>query len=425
MRKLLPIFSGFAGLLICGLVLFAVVPAAAQPSSQLSADVKWLCASAKSSTKSAVCSFQVPADTIGASLDITVPKEKLTQIKLEQGKNLSPSSTFFNLKATDSGGSILLNIDFADLKAKAFASQPYMLFQAELFFITLDKASLPIVIITQLKKDSELHTPNSLQQNQPAFKAATDIPLEIRITALDEVIPAGGGAAPPPPRSTFTFEGEGQLRGAAKLYCFDDPISSMTDEEWAIICEAKRRGIVSGNPQPNGTFLFFPNQAINRAEAVKIVTLGILRSLGFLRDDNFSNEEAAIRAAFPRKKTIVYPDIEYESGGEPPWFAVFVSIATKQKIAEGYPEDGTFRAANKINNAESFRVIVNTGGIASDQIAKVLEVQTRKTRDLEWFMKYAKTLEQFGVPYSEDYAKFTTRKVFLIMVMNLLQAVGL
>jgi len=392
-------------------------------------DLKFICGPANGSTKTAPCTLQVPADLIGASFEIEIPKSgKISQIQnLKKGNAVPNSGLFFRLEIPSQGDGYLLQVDYADIQAQAPGTSPYALLQFDVVLVSATSSDFPVVIQTLMKVGGQLYTPASLADNEASFAVEnSDAPLELRILGLQE------GDSASSINSSFRFAagsdgGTSQnIPKAPDFYCFDDPIDSMTDAEWIIICDAKRRGIVSGNPREGGIF-FFPNQPINRAEAVKIVTLGILRSLGKLTDADFSAEEQKIRDAFPQKRFITYPDIEYEAEGVPPWFAVYVNIAGEYKIAEGYPHDGTFKAVNKINNAESYRVIVETGRVASDIIGRVLEVATRRAglRTEDWFLKYANTLDEYNIEFSKDYAKFTTRKEFLIIVMDLLAAVGL
>lgn len=375
------------------------------------------CGNVNPTTKAVSCELEVPADTIGSELNITIPTDKLSEVSdLQKGANLSATSIFFKLELSEQNGVALINIDFADINAEAFATSPYALVSIKLVLKSID--DLPLTIPAKLKRTSKLFNPAGLGQSQPSFSAAEDSPLPIVI---------GEGVAPSDITSSFTFEGGDLppgLQGVAGLYCFDDPISSMTDAEWAIICDAMHKGIISGNPREDGTF-FFPNQPINRAEAVKIVTLGILRMLGKLTDDDFAQVQRLIEEAFPTARFISYIDILYEADGAPPWFAVYVNIATDLLIVHGYLEDDTYRAINKINNAESYRIIVEAGRVASAAIAKTLAEATISTKRQEWFMKYSETLKRFNVAHSEEFAKFTKRKDFLIIVMSLLASVGL
>ncbi|MDF2379166.1 MAG: S-layer homology domain-containing protein [Candidatus Gracilibacteria bacterium] len=198
----------------------------------------------------------------------------------------------------------------------------------------------------------------------------------------------------------------------------------MTPEEWNIVCEAKSRGIISGNLRDDGTF-FYPDQKINRAEAMKIVTLGILKSLDKLDQKQFDDEQGKLERAYRNTlSTILYPDVGYDAPNKPFWFAVYVSIANSERIIGGYP-DGTFRPANEINNAEAYRVIVETGARASDEINRQLSNAKTRTAGDDWFKKYAQTLSDFDISYSTEYGDLTTRKEFMILVMGLLRSVGL
>lgn len=400
---------------------FLFSPTLAQTA--LPPDLKITCGKFFLSTQSVTCSLIVPAETVGTNMDISIPKTKGGSVKtLKKSETLPPSGVFLKIENTDSTDASLMKIDYADLKGKASSSSPYILFSFDLSFPTLKSSELPLLISGVLKKDSELHTPTSLSQNKPFFKASEDIPLSFQITQSEEVPPPNDQ---PPPGGTpiggsFTYEG---TKKAAPQFCFDDPTESMTISEWAIICEAKSRGIISGNARPDGTY-FFPNQPINRAEAVKIVTLGILKSLGKLSAAEFSEEEKTLQKLYPTKKTILYPDIRFEKDGKAPWYAVYVSLATRDEIVAGYP-DGKYKPEEKINNAESYRVIVETGRVASKKIGEKLEEAVKKTKRKDWFFKYVETLKTYDVEYSDEYAHFTTRKEFLIMVMELLKAVGL
>ena len=408
---------------LIGVLTVLTVPSVRAQS--LSPDVKYLCGSASTATKIAHCSFQVPANTIGAKLMIEIPMDKVTQVtNLKAGDNISSSSVFFHLDVGTANGNISIRADFADLKGKASSAVPFPLFQFDLTLTSTDKSNFPLIIATLLKQDSEFHTPDSLAQNTTAFKAASDIPIPLTINASDANGTPVAGTFTPIPGSFTAIEDTGHAAAPPDFYCFSDPQDSMSYDEWVIICDAKKRGIISGNPQPDGRFYFLPNQPINRAEAAKMVTLGILRSLGKLSDTDFSAEEDRLKNESKPRQSILYPDIVYEDSGDAPWYAEYISVATSAKIVGGYP-DKTYKPANKINNAESYRVIVETGRVASAEISSVLDDATRKTQNLDWYLKYAQSLDHYVIPFSNDYGKYTSRKEFLIIVMKLLKAVGL
>src|SRR5690606_33026486 len=228
-----------------------IPPAQAQT---LPSDLKFICGPANSTTKISKCVFQVPADFIGASFNIEVPKQKISAIQnLKKGDNTSLSSVFFQLEATDMGSNVTFQVDFADVKAVAFGSTPYALFQFDLVLISANVSDFPLVIPAPLKTGGKLYTPTSLAQNQASFTASTDMPLEIRIDGLED---GGSGTDSTTIPSSFRYSagssGGGGSGTGPGFYCFDDPVDSMTDAEWEIICDAKDRGIISGNPRDNG-----------------------------------------------------------------------------------------------------------------------------------------------------------------------------
>lgn len=413
------------------LLLFVIITPAAYAQS-IPSGFEFVCDGVDVVTKTARCVLDVPADTIGAELDMVLSKDKFTSLMGLKGTDeLPPSGVFFKISSNDLGSSVALAIDYADLTGVSNKTAVFGLIEITITLESVDPTLFPMTIPAELQAGSVLYNPASLAEGVPLYEASAGDQLPL-VLNLGSGTTAGGstdGGGPGNIDASFTYTGGGGgggsvVRQAPIRYCFDDPISSMTDAEWEIICDAKDRGIVSGNPRPDGVF-FFPNQAINRAEAVKILTLGVLRSLGTLRDADFDDETLRIANASGTEEFIKYIDILYDDNGEQPWFAVFVSLATKYKIVHGYREDNTYRAVNKINNAESYRTIVEAGRVASDEIGKRLQESTVLTRNQDWFMKYAETLKSYNVPYSEDYSKITARKDYLIMVMTLLSKVGL
>jgi len=387
-------------------------------------DLRFICAQVEGATRSSKCALYVPANIVGASFEIEIPKTNFSHLQnLKKGDLIPGSGLFFQLEAPQVGSSYLLRVNYADLKAEAFLLQPYALVQFDIVLSSLESSQFPVIFDTFFKSGGRLYTPEAVTQNQASFEALANVPLEIRITSAEISTTIS---------STFHFAGDEQTTPTVSsapvptTQCFDDPVASMRTEEWSIVCEAKSRGIISGNPTSIGTF-FLPNQPVNRAEATKIVTLGILRSLGKLTGRDFTNEEQAIRANAPGNTFITYPDIRYESNGEAPWYSSYVNIASRFNIVGGYPQDGTFKPGNTINKAESYRVIVETGRVASVLINKTLEEATKKAslKTEEWYLKYAYTLDEYGIVYSKNYAASMTRKEFLMIVMDLLKVVGL
>lgn len=98
-------------------------------------------------------------------------------------------------------------------------------------------------------------------------------------------------------------------------------------------------GIVEG--YGDGTFR--PNQPINRAEAMKVITLTF-------PDDNFVQREN------------IFNDTQ-----EGEWFYSYIIEGISRNIIEGYG-DGTFRPANQVNFAESLKMGLVAKGISQDEI---------------------------------------------------------
>jgi hypothetical protein len=93
----------------------------------------------------------------------------------------------------------------------------------------------------------------------------------------------------------------------------------------------KQKQVISG--YPDGTFQ--PDKKINRAEALKILML-------------------ASATPTDSQLAISFPDVS-----ESEWYYKYLQKAVELKIFEGYP-DGTFKAANNINIAESLKVVLLT-----------------------------------------------------------------
>lgn len=115
------------------------------------------------------------------------------------------------------------------------------------------------------------------------------------------------------------------------------------------------QGVVEGYDDDT----FKPDQAINRAEFLKIVL------------------EAAGKA-----DDICLADGKYSDVSGDEWFASYVCTATQEGIIEGYP-DGTFRPAQNINFAESSKIV-----------AKVNALDTSEEDTTNWFTPFVAGLNR-------------------------------
>lgn len=119
---------------------------------------------------------------------------------------------------------------------------------------------------------------------------------------------------------------------------FSDVDSSNPNE--AAILALAEQGVLGG--YEDGTFL--PEQEVNRAEAVKIILLGL---------DEEVNTESIAAAAFT--------DVSEED-----WFFAEVGTALSLGIVKGY-DDGEFKAGNTVNKAEAVKMLLATAGVEIEE----------------------------------------------------------
>lgn len=128
----------------------------------------------------------------------------------------------------------------------------------------------------------------------------------------------------------------------------------------------EQEGIINGHP--DGTFR--PNEAINRAELMKILV------------------ESAVDEADFSGRSDCFPDVKKE------WFAQYVCYAAEVGWIEGYP-DGLFKPGNTVNKVEAIKMLVNSQGI--DLPASVSEAVFNDVPAGEWFSPYVKAAKDKGI----------------------------
>jgi len=121
------------------------------------------------------------------------------------------------------------------------------------------------------------------------------------------------------------------------------------------------QGILEG--YDDGTFR--PEKSINRAEAMKIITLV------FPKENNSGN---------PAEK--LFPDTDNKA-----WYYPYVLNGVNRKIIHGYV-DGTFKPANQVNFAESLKM----GLVAAEADFESIEYQDfhYEIKEEDWFAKHFK-----------------------------------
>jgi predicted DNA-binding antitoxin AbrB/MazE fold protein len=118
-------------------------------------------------------------------------------------------------------------------------------------------------------------------------------------------------------------------------------------------------GIIEG--YEDGTFK--PDQPINRAEAMKIITLAFPVENFVARDNIFSDT----------------PDGQ--------WYYNYIIEGISREIIQGY-EDGTFKPGNQVNFAESLKMALVAKEIADEEM--VYSSFHYEIQESDWFAKYFK-----------------------------------
>lgn len=129
--------------------------------------------------------------------------------------------------------------------------------------------------------------------------------------------------------------------------------------------------VISG--YPDGSFK--PEQNINRAELMKIIT------------------EASGAIPSPTTNNNCFPDVSDE------WFAVYVCYAKNQNWIQGYP-DGTFKPGNDVNKVEALKMIINSQEI--DIPGAVNETPFDDADNSAWYAPFIKAANDNGMLEQTD-----------------------
>lgn len=143
------------------------------------------------------------------------------------------------------------------------------------------------------------------------------------------------------------------------------------NSHYLAISYLKEKGIINGYEDNS----FKPNQEINRAEALKIITL----ATGTI-DEKTLNEKAIEEAPFS--------DTPLEA-----WFTKYLSAAKQQQLINGHP-DGSFKPFETINLAESLKILLKADQKNLDfknlEYENLIQLLFADTPDNEWFTPYTK-----------------------------------
>lgn len=144
---------------------------------------------------------------------------------------------------------------------------------------------------------------------------------------------------------------------------------------------------------------FKPDQSINRAEWLKMLSVGLSLQIDSTTVTNF-------------------PDVPEES-----WFAQYVRTASSHDIVSGYP-DGFFRPEQTVNHVESLKMLLLAGDIT---VTQPIENPTLDVSADAWFAPYVataleKNIIEVGVSANIEPEKEMTRGETALLLYRLLKS---
>lgn len=141
---------------------------------------------------------------------------------------------------------------------------------------------------------------------------------------------------------------------------------SSSNPNAAAIDYLSKEGVIAG--YSDGSFR--PQNAVNRAEALKILLL-------------------ASGVEIRNPTNAVFPDVPADA-----WFAPFVFSAKNSGIVDGY-NDGSFRPEQTVNLVEALKILLNTNEVPLENYATASQLFADSEKDAWYnsFLAYAKTFE--------------------------------
>ncbi len=135
----------------------------------------------------------------------------------------------------------------------------------------------------------------------------------------------------------------------------------------------REKGVIEG--YPDGTF--GPERMVNRAEAMKVITLAT---------------ELDITGDYEP----LFPDVR-----ENDWFFQYVMAAQHKGIVEGYG-DGEFKPSRTVSLSESLKMLIESAGIETDTPDSDVFVDVKKN---DWFAPYLHYASKHNMIFADDYGK--------------------
>ncbi|HSG39984.1 MAG TPA: S8 family serine peptidase, partial [Thermoanaerobaculia bacterium] len=145
----------------------------------------------------------------------------------------------------------------------------------------------------------------------------------------------------------------------------DPKFADVTPSDWffALVGDAKQKEYIEGSPCSfdASKTCFRPNEPVNRAEALKVISALFKVNPSAPSIDNVINVPEALQRTFPDVPLDAwfYPYAHWMANSELRAERLPSGIETQEALIEGYP-DGYFRPGNLINRAEMAKIVVNT-----------------------------------------------------------------
>ncbi len=169
------------------------------------------------------------------------------------------------------------------------------------------------------------------------------------------------------PLSAFAIDEATTPSGIKAVTGFPDVLR--THDSYVAITYLNEEGVLNG--YPDGTFK--PENAINRAEVLKVILQGA-------------------KITIPETVTETgFPDVAKDA-----WFAKFVIQAKTMGIVSGNAKDGTFTPARQVNKAEYLKMLLIAHGISKEALTVTENVAPDVPKDA-WFAPYMSYALKAGI----------------------------
>lgn len=170
----------------------------------------------------------------------------------------------------------------------------------------------------------------------------------------------------------------------------DFPDVPNTSPSYKAISYFSQTGVIEGyTDAATGIKYFKPNQAVNRAEAVKMLLAGSTKA--------YSISSSAAD---------VFPDVKTGQ-----WFTPYVAAAKSANIVKGNDTTGLFDPGRTVNKAELMKMVIMANGV---DLTTLLE-SVRKTdlidvKASDWFYDYMRFGKAYSIIFPDSLAKLDPGK---------------